>query len=226
MALLSSLQDARRGVRLSCDPIDHPTAGYIDRNHLNYGVRTDSPGVYLPSWLTAFLLGVGALSLLAGSLEAAELITCGEAAGCAVIVLWWVIDVIEAWLPQQLAAVAAAASSAAAGGGGGRGPGPVGPPHGMLGRALSAAAAAAAAAAADADADTDAAAGTDAAYAAADAATDLSAAPLPVAFFGQARIWLSLELGLAVFALARGVPVTSHPLSPYPNPNPNPNPNP
>jgi hypothetical protein len=114
MALLSSLQDARRGVRLSCDPIDHPTAGYIDRNHLNYGVRTDSPGVYLPSWLTAFLLGVGALSLLAGSLEAAELITCGEAAGCAVIVLWWVIDVIEAWLPQQLAAVAAAASSAAA----------------------------------------------------------------------------------------------------------------
>ena len=87
MALLSSLQDARRGVRLSCDPIDHPTAGYIDRNHLNYGVRTDSPGVYLPSWLTAFLLGVGALSLLAGSLEAAELITCGEAAGCAVIVV-------------------------------------------------------------------------------------------------------------------------------------------
>ena len=203
-------------MRLSCDPIDHPTAGYIDRNHLNYGVRTDSPGVYLPSWLTAFLLGVGALSLLAGSLEAAELVTCGEAAGCAVIVLWWLIDLIEAWLPQQLAA-AAAASSAAAGGGGGRGPGPVGPLHGMLGRALSAATAAAATAAAAAAA---AAADTDAADAAADAATDSSAAPLPVAFFGQTRIWLSLELGLAVFALARGVPVTSHPLPLYPNPTP------
>eukprot|EP00964_Phaeocystis_antarctica_P099732 scaffold65535_cov45-Phaeocystis_antarctica.AAC.2 len=72
----------------------------------------------------------------------------------------------------------------------------------MLGRALSAAAAAAVAAAAS---DTDAADAADA------AAMDYpSAAPLPVAFFGQARIWLSLELGLAVFALARGVPVTSH----------------
>ena len=45
----SLYQDARRGVRLSCDPADHPTAAYIRRNHLDYGVRTDSPGVHLPS---------------------------------------------------------------------------------------------------------------------------------------------------------------------------------
>ena len=39
-------------MRLSCDPADHPTAAYIRRNHLDYGVRTDSPGVHLPSPLT------------------------------------------------------------------------------------------------------------------------------------------------------------------------------
>ena len=85
-------QDTRAGraPRLSCDPRDHPTKSFIERNHLDYGVTTDSPGVYLPLWLTVFLICAGALCLGAGSLEASKLVTCGQAAGCALIFLWWI----------------------------------------------------------------------------------------------------------------------------------------
>ena len=89
-------QDTASGPRLTCDPDDHPTSKFIVRNHLLFGVKTEKPGVDLPLWLTVFLISCGTLSVLAGSLEAIKLATCGQAACCALILLWWVLDALSA----------------------------------------------------------------------------------------------------------------------------------